>query len=72
MLPVVATMVMGTLSKQTDGGAQLRQQAQSSGPNRLISSLLDSDRYGSVPDDVLDLAKRFSSPAAVAVSPRIE
>jgi hypothetical protein len=57
MLPMVATMVMGTLSKQTDGGEQLASQgSQSMGG---LASFLDSDNDGSALDDVLDLAKKF-------------
>jgi hypothetical protein len=57
MLPMVATMVMGTLSKQTDSGAKLASQG-SQGLSGL-ASMLDSDNDGSALDDVLDLAKRF-------------
>jgi len=54
MLPVVATMVMGTLGKKILGGgtaAPARQQ--SSG---ILGTLLDSDRDGSIMDDVLGMA----------------
>ena len=55
MLPVVATMVMGTLGKTIMGGgaAAAPAQQQSSG---ILSSLLDSDRDGSIIDDVLGMA----------------
>ncbi len=59
MLPVVATMVMGTLSKQTSGGTQVQQLAGGGSAKGMLSSLLDSDGDGSALDDVLDLAKRF-------------
>ncbi|MFN7931934.1 MAG: DUF937 domain-containing protein [Bryobacteraceae bacterium] len=53
MLPVVATMVMGALSKQ-QASAQ-----QEGGLMGTISSLLDSNRDGNVADDVLGIAARF-------------
>jgi hypothetical protein len=57
MLPMVATMVMGTLSKQTNSGSQLA--SQGSGGFGGLASILDSDNDGSALDDVLDLAKKF-------------
>lgn len=57
MLPMVATMVMGTLSKQTNSGSQLA--SQGSGGLGGLASMLDSDNDGSALDDVLDLAKKF-------------
>lgn len=54
MLPVVATMVMGTLGKKLlGGGGAAPAQAQSSG---ILGTLLDSDRDGSIIDDVLGMA----------------
>ncbi len=57
MLPMVATMVMGTLSKQTESGAAAA--ASAGGSQNLLSSLLDSDNDGSAMDDILDIAKKF-------------
>ena len=54
MLPVVATMVMGGLSKQ-DAAAP----AQGSGAGNLLSSLLDQNRSGSMADDVAGLLGRL-------------
>ena len=52
MLPVVATMVMGSLGKKVlQGGASSRQQS-----GGLISQLLDRDKDGSMVDDVLGMA----------------
>ena len=59
MLPMVATIAMGALSKQTNSGQQLAAQAGGSQQGGLRASLLDSDNDGSALDDVLDLAKRF-------------
>jgi len=54
MLPVVATMVMGTLGKSLLGGGSSAPAAkQSSG---ILGTLLDSDRDGSIIDDVLGMA----------------
>jgi hypothetical protein len=55
MLPVVATMVMGGLSKQTGAASAQGQPAGGS----LLSSLLDQNRDGSVMDDVAGLLGRF-------------
>lgn len=52
MLPIVAAMAMGGLSKQTSGMPQ----AQSGGG---ILDMLDQDRDGSAVDDILGMAARF-------------
>ena len=68
MLPMVASMVMGGMSKQVgaqagggglggligqlSGGGQQKSQG-------LLGSLLDADKDGSVADDLLDMAKKF-------------
>jgi hypothetical protein len=57
MLPVIASMAMGMLSKKTDGGKQL-----AGGQGGLmggLGSLLDSDGDGSVMDDLLGMAGKF-------------
>lgn len=53
MLPILATMVMGALSKQHAA------QEEEGGVMGALSSLLDSNRDGSVADDVLGMASRF-------------
>lgn len=63
MLPVVATMVMGALSKQASAGGDLDTQrfsgnAQSSPLGSLLTSFLDANRDGSVVDDVLGMLFR--------------
>lgn len=50
MLPVLATVVMGALSKRTSGG--------SSGLDSL-TSLIDLDGDGSIADDMLDFARKL-------------
>lgn len=54
MLPVVAAMVMGGLSKQNAAAP-----AQGLGAASLLSSLLDQNRSGSVADEVTGLLGRF-------------
>ncbi|MFK7997201.1 MAG: DUF937 domain-containing protein [Granulosicoccus sp.] len=60
MLPVVATLVMGAMSKKMLGGSGNRGAGRTSqaGAGGLLTSLLDSDRDGSIWDDVLGLAAR--------------
>lgn len=70
MLPVLATMVMGQLSKQTGGGGSVDALSQFQGRRGpqasrgstgldLLEGFLDSDGDGSVVDDVLNLAQKF-------------
>lgn len=56
MLPVVATLVMGGLSKQS---ASVPASALDSGAGGFLSSLLDQNRDGSMADDVVGLLGRF-------------
>lgn len=68
MLPVVASLVMGALSKQTRsggslsdfssllGGGKANNQAE---PQGMLSSFLDMDKDGSCVDDVMSMAARF-------------
>ena len=54
MLPIVASMVMASLSKKVmGGGGSTPSRSQSGG---LLTSLLDSDGDGSIIDDVLGMA----------------
>jgi len=57
MLPVVATLVMGAMSKKVLGGGNTGRTVQA-GSGGILSSLLDSDRDGSIWDDVLGMAAR--------------
>lgn len=56
LLPVAATMVMGSLSKQA---ASAPSGSQETGVGGFLSSLLDRDRDGSVADDVAGMLGRF-------------
>lgn len=58
MLPVVATMVMGGLSK-THSSAPVAADNTGGGAAGLLSSLLDQNRDGSVVDDVAGMLGRF-------------
>ncbi len=70
MLPVVAAMVMGALSKKASGGAAgslgspsgggaAAPSASGGGLGDLIGGFLDADQDGSVLDDLLGMAGRF-------------
>ena len=58
ILPMVASLAMGALSKQTVGNNLTREAGGSSGGG-LLAAFLDTDKDGSVLDDVLSLAGRF-------------
>ncbi len=62
MLPIVASLAMGALSKQSSGSnlAGMMQGGQSSGVMGLLGSFLDQNHDGSMVDDVLKgVAGRF-------------
>jgi len=61
MLPMIATLAMGALSKQSasQGMAKARGGAQSSGAMNMLSSFLDADKDGSALDDLLGMAGKF-------------
>jgi len=58
MLPVVASLVMGALSKKVLGGGRSSAPTSRAETGGLLSSLLDSDKDGSIWDDVLGMAAR--------------
>lgn len=65
MLPVVATIVMGALSKRNSGAAasnmspQAQSQGQGSALGGLLESFLDVDGDGSMADDLLSMAGKM-------------
>lgn len=62
MLPMLAAAAMGAMSKQTSGGGGLAQMASPTSGGTgldLLSSFLDSDKDGSIADDLLGMAKKF-------------
>lgn len=60
MLPMVAALAMGALTKQSSAGGQLQELAgRGAESTSLLETFLDSDRDGSIADDLLNLAQRF-------------
>ncbi len=68
LLPLVATTVIGALSKETTNVSQLNQTgvnlnnlagSESSPVVDMLTSFLDADNDGDVADDLLNLAKKF-------------
>lgn len=69
MLPVVASLVMGALSKQSQSGGSLSDFSRMLGgnaparntaePRGMLESFLDMDNDGSVVDDVMGMAAKF-------------
>lgn len=62
MLPLVASLAMGAMSKQTSGSdnfSGLASGQQSSTHLGALSSFLDADKDGSIVDDLLNLAKKY-------------
>ena len=57
MLPIVATIVMGQLSKKVLGGGN-KAQVNAGNSGGLLTSLLDSDRDGAIWDDLLGMGAR--------------
>jgi hypothetical protein len=64
MLPIVATMAMGALGKQSQSsngvlGQLLGGSRSSSDASSLLNTFLDRDRDGSILDDVMGMAAKF-------------
>jgi len=57
MLPLVASLAMGALSKQASTGLRTGAPAQA-GLVGMLSPLLDSNRDGSVADDVMGMLRK--------------
>ncbi len=57
MLPMVAAMAMGSMSKQTNQGRELASEV--AGGSGILGKMLDNDGDGSVADDLMGLAKKF-------------
>lgn len=58
MLPLLATLVMGSLGKQAGRSGMLGSN-QGSGVMNMLTRFLDSDKDGSMLDDLLGMAKKF-------------
>lgn len=60
MLPMIAAMTMGSLSKQQSRGGMLSDLAGAGSQGRgMLDSFLDRDNDGSIVDDLLGMAKKF-------------
>jgi hypothetical protein len=59
MLPMVATLAMGALSQQTTDIRKAPEASTADGLSGMLSQFLDSNRDGSVADDILGIASRF-------------
>jgi hypothetical protein len=59
MLPMVAALAMGALSKQTAGARQGGAAAVQPGLLGMLAPLLDSNKDGSVADDVMGMMGKF-------------
>jgi hypothetical protein len=59
MLPLVATLVMGSLARQTSRAAASAGTASSAGMMGEVASMLDANHDGSVVDDVAGMVGKF-------------
>jgi len=59
MLPMVATLAMGALSRQTASARQAPGASATDGLTGMLGQFLDADRDGSIADDVLGMASKF-------------
>ena len=59
MLPMLATVVMGSMSKQANQQGLSANNLSGSPAASMLTSLLDSDNDGSIADDLMGLAGKF-------------
>ncbi len=59
MLPMVATLAMGALSRQTAGAQSAPGAKAAEGLTGMLGQFLDKDGDGSIADDILGMASRF-------------
>lgn len=63
MLPMIASMMMGSLSKQTSGNGALSGLSSAGSASNdtldMLGGLLDADKDGSVVDDLIGIAGKF-------------
>ena len=60
ILPMLAPMIIGALTKKTAPAVnEFQQQKRSSGLDSILSSLIDKDNDGSMIDDVMGMAAKF-------------
>ena len=70
MLPIVAAMMMGTMSKQVSrpAGSQAGMPAGAESLIGMLTPMLDSNRDGSIVDDVVGMIGRFSGRQSILTS----
>jgi hypothetical protein len=59
MLPLAAALMMGAVSRNTSGGASLSGTSTGGGISAMLGPLLDSNRDGSIVDDVTAMVGKF-------------
>lgn len=59
MLPLAAALMMGAVSRNTSGGANLSGSSTGGGIGAMLGPLLDSNRDGSILDDVTGMIGKF-------------
>ncbi len=59
MLPIIATMAMGSLSKQSKGMGFTGNAPPASNSGGMLTKLLDADGDGSISDDIWNMAKKL-------------
>ena len=59
MLPMVATLAMGALSRQTSSVQKAPGASAADGLTGMLGQFLDSNRDGSIADDILGMASKF-------------
>ncbi|HFD12215.1 MAG TPA: DUF937 domain-containing protein [Crenotrichaceae bacterium] len=58
LLPIIASLAMGALSKKSNAGAAQAQASQSSGMMGMVKDFIDADDDGSIVDDLFTMAAR--------------
>jgi len=59
MLPMIATLAMGALSRQTSSVQKAPGASAADGLTGMLGQFLDSNRDGSIADDILGMASKF-------------
>ena len=58
-LPLIASLVMGALSKQSNAGRDIGQAHADSNPLGPLAAIFDQDHDGSVLDDIIGMASKY-------------
>jgi hypothetical protein len=59
MLPMLAPLVIGALSKRSSASSDMKESSSSMEMTDFLSSLIDQDKDGSIIDDVMGMAANF-------------